>query len=691
MPNRLADENSPYLLQHKNNPVDWYPWGEEALSRAQREDKPIFLSIGYAACHWCHVMEHESFEDPDTAALMNELFVNVKVDREERPDLDNIYMKAVVALTGHGGWPMSVFLTPEGEPFYGGTYFPPVRRHNMPAFQEILRGVAHAWQHDRENIENAGQKLQRQVELEFTQLKGPAGLDPGLSDRVSMGLAQGYDWKHGGWGKAPKFPQPMVIGYLLRRAQRGDKFALEMASHALDAMAKGGMYDVVGGGFSRYSVDDHWLVPHFEKMLYDNAQLASAYLHAYLLSGKQSYRRIVEETLDFIMREMTHPDGGFYSSLDADSEGQEGKFYIWTPQEIEEALGEAEAAFVTAAYGVTDNGNFEGATILQRSLSDEELADQFGMPAGGNEQLAGQNGPPTVIHRLQRAHRKLLEYREGRIRPGTDDKVLVSWNALALVAFSEAGRYLGISRYVDLAMRNADFLLEELREKGRLLRSWRKGQARHNAYLEDYAGLILGLLALYQTDPQPRWYAAAEQLTHEMLAHFQDPQGGFFDTRDDHETLIVRPKDQQDNATPSGNALAATALLLMSAYSGEGSWRDLAEKALSPLQPIMARYPTGFGQWLTVHDLATGPLREVAILGPPGAGRQSLVQTLWSQYRPRLVAAISDLPLAGQSPALLHNRTLLEDRPTAYLCQDFVCRQPVNTPAALGEQLDQAP
>ncbi|MFQ5614952.1 MAG: thioredoxin domain-containing protein [Anaerolineales bacterium] len=692
MPNRLANENSPYLLQHKNNPVDWYPWGEEALGKAREEDKPIFLSIGYAACHWCHVMERESFEAPGTAAIMNEHFVSIKVDREERPDLDNIYMKAVVALTGQGGWPMSVFLTPDGEPFHGGTYFPPARRFNMPSFKDVLLGVANAWENDRRQVMRSGQQLRQHLQREFTQLGAKGPLSGETASKALLGLAQGYDWENGGWGRAPKFPQPMIIEFLLRRATRGDNFALETATHALDAMAKGGMYDVVGGGFARYSVDDRWLVPHFEKMLYDNAQLAALYLHAYLLTGKDSYRRVVEETLDFVAREMTHPLGGFYASLDADSEGEEGKFYVWTPAEIREALGDSgDADFLIAAYNITEAGNFEGRNILQRARDDESLAGQFGA-------LPEQTAP-----RLKGLHARLLKYRSCRVRPGTDDKVLTSWNGLMLVAFSEAGRYLDRSDYTELAMRNADFLLSQLHPGDRLLRSWRdsddsgkpgepgRARARHNAYLEDYGALILGLLALYQTDPNPRWFTAAQSLAADMIAHFEDPAGGFFDTRDDHESLLVRPKDLQDNATPSGNALAATALLQLAAFTGSGARRGLAEESLALLQPAMERYPTAFGQWLCGLDFVLGPIREIAVLGASGPRREALLDYVWGVYRSRSVVAVSDFPPPPSAPSLLANRPLLDGKPTVYVCQGFICQQPVNTVRGLKRQLGSPP
>ncbi|MCB9135946.1 MAG: thioredoxin domain-containing protein [Anaerolineales bacterium] len=680
VPNRLAHENSPYLLQHQNNPVDWYPWGPEALEKAKREDKPIFLSIGYAACHWCHVMEHESFEDPRTAALMNEHFVSIKVDREERPDLDGIYMQAVVAMTGQGGWPMSVFLTPDGEPFYGGTYFPPVRRYNMPSFTELLTAIANTWQHDRQRALKSGEQLRAHLQQEIRPAPATVTLSAETLDKAAMGLAQNYDWQNGGWGPAPKFPQPMTVDFLLSRATRGDKFALEIATHALDAMARGGMYDVVGGGFARYSVDAHWLVPHFEKMLYDNAQLARVYLHAYLITKNPFYRRITEETLDFVARELTHPDGGFYSSLDADSEGEEGKFYIWTLKEIREVL-QKDANFFIAAYHLTEGGNFEGHTVLQRALSDEALAAQFDLPL------------EKVLPRLQTAHAQLLARRAERVRPHTDDKILTAWNGLMLIAFAEAGRYLHRADYTSQALRNADFLLTQLHPTDRLLRSWRAGAAKHNAYLEDYAALILGLLALYQTNPNPRWFAEAARLAQDMLAHFSDPNGGFFDTRDDHETLIVRPKDVQDNATPSGSALAVTALLQLAAFTGNGDWRDVAERALGGVQSVLARYPTAFAQWLFGLDFALGPGQEIAIVGPPPA-RDALAEVLWGRYNPRQVVAISDgnpngSPPSG-SPSLLDARPLLNNLPTAYVCEHFVCQQPVTTPKALEKLLNRS-
>jgi uncharacterized protein YyaL (SSP411 family) len=678
MPNHLIHENSPYLLQHAHNPVDWYPWGEEALGRARTENKPIFLSIGYAACHWCHVMEHESFEDPKTAALMNENFVCIKVDREERPDLDSIYMQATTAMTGSGGWPMSVFLTPDLRPFYAGTYFPPVPRYNMPSFKDVLLSLAKVWREERDEVNRVGDQVLKHIQPQIQAGENKNNLTQEALEVATKSLLESYDWGYGGWGSAPKFPQPMSIEYLLRRALTASperEQTLKAITHALSAMSRGGMYDVVGGGFARYSVDNIWRTPHFEKMLYDNAQLALAYLHGFLVTGQASFRRICEESLDFLQREMTHPGGGFYSSLDADSEGEEGKFYVWSQAEIENALG-ADFDFFKAAYGITSQGNWEGKIILQRALDDPTLAARVKLD------------PETVSAKLAECHSRLLTVRNTRIRPGTDDKVLVMWNALTLSAFAEAARYLDRQDYLDTALRNARFLLDNLYVDGRLLRSWRAGQAKHNAYLEDYAGLILGLLALYQSDPNPEWYAAALKLADEMVAHYADPNGGFFDTRDDHEKLLVRPKDMQDSATPSGNALAATALLQLAAYGDRNEWRDLAEQMLASIQNAILHYPTAFAQWLCAADFAVGPTREVAIIGDPNNPQtKELLKTLWKSYRPRQVTAISVYPPGQGSPALLQERPLRNNQPTAYVCQGFVCLQPVNSPDEMETQL----
>jgi uncharacterized protein len=676
MSNRLINENSPYLIQHSNNPVEWFPWGVEALSKARAEDKPIFLSIGYAACHWCHVMAHETFEDPDVANLMNLHFINIKVDREERPDLDSIYMSAVVAMTGQGGWPMSVFMTPNGEPFFGGTYFPPVRRYNMPSFREILLTIAKLWQEDRGKLLESGKDITKHLQSVQRLKETNQPIDPAGLDQAAFRLAQSYDWEHGGWGKAPKFPQPMALEFLLRRASRGDSLAKDIVLHALDAMSRGGMYDVVGGGFSRYSTDNNWLIPHFEKMLYDNALLARVYLQGFLISGDPNYRRVCEETLDFMCREMLDTQGGLFSSLDADSEGEEGKFYLWDINEIRAALAsqsysteiENPLDFFITAYGVKETGNFDGKTVLQRSKTDDELMAQYN--------LTGEQ----IISLFDEMNAALLSERNQRVRPDTDDKILVAWNALGLIAFAEAARYLHRDDYLTIAKTIASFLLDNLFVGDRLMRSWRKGRALHNAYVEDYAALIIGLIALYESDPEARWYGAAIKLTVDMIEHFSDPEGGFFDTRDDHDELLLRPKDLQDNATPSGNSLAAYALFELATYSGNTEWWDLAEKMLTKIQAAAHQYPTAFSEWLIALDFSAHPIREIAILGDrQNPLTQELIETVWSRYRPDAVVAISGYPPPNEAPPLLKGRQLVNNLPTAFVCQRFVCQRPVNS------------
>lgn len=679
MPNQLIHETSPYLLQHAENPVNWFPWGPEAIKKARAENKPIFLSIGYTACHWCHVMEHESFENADTARLLNDHFVSIKVDREERPDLDGIYMNAVVAMTGQGGWPMSVFLTPDLEPFYGGTYFPPTRRHGMPAFTEVLQAIIHSWATDMAEIIRVGRDLAKHLQDagDWGTQSGRV-LRPAVLQQATQALINTYDWKFGGWGHAPRFPQPMAIEFLLLQTTRSVEKTLDPASHVLELMSRGGMYDVVGGGFHRYSTDDAWLVPHFEKMLYDNGQLALAYLHAYLISEKADFRRVCEETLDFLLREMTHPDGGFYSSLDADSEGEEGKFYIWALDEIDQVLTNREDRdLFHKVYPISKSGNFEGKNILQRSTPLGELAAQQ------------QIEEAALSNRLQKIHHQLYALRSQRIRPQTDDKVLVSWNALALRAFAEAARYLQRADYLAAAQKNAEFLLREMYSQGKLLRAWRNGLARHNAYLEDYAGLILGLLELYQSDPDNRWYTAAESLADDMLANYRDPQGGFFDTRKDHGELITRPKDIQDNATPSGNALATLALLRLSSFSERADLRAIAEGMLAAVQDFMVRHPTAFGFWLQGMDFATGPVLQIAVAGPLSLPEtRQMLDYIWHTYRPRAVAAVAEAQASAGVPGLLRDRVMIQGNPTVYICEGFTCNMPATTLAILKEQLD---
>ncbi|HSM56687.1 MAG TPA: thioredoxin domain-containing protein [Candidatus Sulfomarinibacteraceae bacterium] len=676
MSNRLAQESSPYLLQHADNPVDWYPWSDEALEKARAENKPILLSIGYAACHWCHVMAHESFEDDATAAIMNEHFVNVKVDREERPDLDSIYMSAVVAMTGQGGWPMTVFLTPDGHPFYGGTYYPPVPRFGMPSFRQVLESVARAWEtQEDEIIENAGQ-----VAAHLGQRLGLMGQDtdlqPAVFDHALQALRQSYDGVYGGWGDAPKFPQAMTIEFLLRMVVQRDGEGQEMAAHTLEMMAGGGMYDHLGGGFARYSTDSKWLVPHFEKMLYDNALLARAYVHGWQVTGHERFREVVEETLDWVVGEMRHEDGGFYSSLDADSEGEEGKFYVWNPGQIREALPEDDARLFIAYYDVSEGGNWEGKSILNTPRELADVAQELGMD------------PAEARERLESAREVLYDRRAARVWPGRDEKVLTAWNGLMMAAFAEAGRVLGRDDYVQVARDNARFLYGTLRsDDGRLLRTWKVGsEARYNGYLEDYAYLAEGLLTLYQTTFEEQWFAWAEELAQMMLDHFRDEQGGgFYDTSDDHEELIHRPKDVQDNAVPSGNAMAATVLLSLGLFTGKGHYWDVAQEAVAAMSGAMAQYPTGFAQWLTAATLVLGDPREVAIVGEPEDDDvQALLDVTYGSYRPLQVVAVGR---NGDTVPLLRERTRLDDRATAYVCRQFVCQRPVAEPAALQEQL----
>lgn len=677
MPNRLAQESSPYLQQHGSNPVDWFPWGAEALARALAEDKPIFLSIGYAACHWCHVMEHESFEDAATAEILNRNFVCIKVDREERSDLDSIYMQAVVAMTGHGGWPMSVWLNPQREPFYGGTYFPPERRHGMPGFKELLRNLAEAWQQRRG-------ELQENARAMLEHLRSPAAAggaagalpDAGLLPQALQAVLQSFDWSNGGWGAAPKFPQPMTIEFLLRQhARSADPLALEMAERTLQAMAAGGMYDQLGGGFHRYAVDDHWLVPHFEKMLYDNAQLARVYLHAFQVTGKPLYKRIVEETCDYLLREMTEPGGGFYSAQDADSEGEEGRFFVWSVAEVREIL-KADALLFMEAFDVTAGGNFEGHSILHVQVPLALLAEKYKL------------AEDEVESRLARARMQLWAVREQRIKPLRDEKVLTAWNGLALAALAEAARVLGRADYLLAAQRNAEFVLGTLHTaNGRLLRTWRAGSpAKLNAYLEDYANYADGLLELYQATFEERWFVAARQLADAMLEHFADDSGGFFDTSADHEQLITRPKDLQDNAVPGGNGMAAGVLLRLAAYTADARYSSAAEQVLARVQASAARYPTAFAQTLQALDFYASAPAEVALVGPlQDSGMAELLAELREPYRPHQVLALLQ-PLAGSAIPLLHGRVQLGGQATAYVCRNFACQLPVTTRAALHRQ-----
>lgn len=669
MPNQLIHETSPYLLQHANNPVNWFPWNDQALSLAKEENKPIFLSIGYSACHWCHVMAHESFEDPEIASILNQSFISIKVDREERPDIDSIYMSAVVAMTGQGGWPMSVFLTPDGKPFYGGTYFPPNRRYGMPSFRDVLVSVTRSWNEAPGEITPVADKLARHLQ----ESAGWGGwekqaLRPETLAAAFAELESSYDWQNGGWGQAPKFPAPMTIEFLLRLSLQGNSRALAIAEHALQAMARGGIYDQVGGGFHRYSTDAIWLIPHFEKMLYDNAQLALVYLHAHQITGNSFYRRICEQTLDFLQRELLQPEGGFSSSLNADSEGEEGKFYVWKFSDLQAAIDSTtDIEWLQEVFSIQPNGNFEGNIILQQKQPAQETASRLDLSMDVFEK------------RLDLLLARLFEVRSKRIRPSLDEKVLTFWNALALSAFAEAGKALDRSDYLQIAQQNADFLLSHLTDGNRLLRSWRNGKAKYIAFLEDHAGLVAGLLALYQADFNPDWYQSAEKIATELINNFNDPAGGFFDTHLAQEELLVRPKDIQDNATPSGNALAALALSTLTELSGNSKWTSASQSSLSNLQEMMARYPNAFAAWLQCLQFTLAHKQEVALVWPGEclAPTQHLA-LLGHTYAPFSVQAASPVPLPAGTPPLLDARNPVDNSVTVYLCENFICKLPIS-------------
>ena len=679
MPNRLAGETSPYLLQHANNPVDWYPWGREALARARELDRPIFLSIGYAACHWCHVRERESFEDAATAADLNRDFVAIKVDREERPDLDQVYMGAVQAMTGQGGWPMSVFLTPDGRPFYGGTYFPPTPHHGLPAFRDVLAGAARAWREQRLEVVAAGQRL---VETLVAQNRLPTdGAAP--TAELLLGavdeLRTRFDSLNGSWGGAPKFPQPMTLDFLLGRIAAGDSRPVAMVRYTLDRMADGGIHDQLGGGFHRYATDPIWLVPHFEQMLYDNAQLARTYLRAWATLGIDAYRDVAVGVLEYLLRELRRPDGTFAASQDADTGGVEGSTFVWTAAEIREVLGD-DAPLFTATYGVRDDGNWEGRTILSRIV-----------PAAGDDGVidAGREA------RLADARARLLVRRDARPQPARDDKALAAWNGLAIGALADAARLLAspaADRYRAAAIEAARTILAGLRRAdGRLGRSWKDGRATGEGVLEDYADLADGLLALYEATFDERWFVAARDLADTILDHFVDPAGGFFDTADDHEALVTRPKDPQDNATPAGGSMATRVLLRLAALTGEGRYATSAERALETETSFLGRYPTGFANWLSAAHLAVGGIVELAIVGEPAdPATRALIETARSGGRVDVVVAASADPSSSVVP-LLADRVEIGGRPTAYVCRGFACRLPVTDPAALAAQLREGP
>ena len=681
MANRLINETSPYLLQHANNPVDWYPWGEEALEKARTEDKPILLSIGYSACHWCHVMERESFEDPNVASLMNRSFVSIKVDREERPDLDSIYMQAVQALTGQGGWPMTVFLKPSGEPFYGGTYFPPEDRGQMPGFPRLLRAMDEVYRTRRTDIDNASAQLVDRLR-QTSRMKSQSDLlHKDLLEEAFLHLSPGFDEENGGFGGAPKFPQPMIYDFLLRysHSSRNPK-ALHMLNLSLEKMALGGMYDQLGGGFHRYSTDSYWLVPHFEKMLYDNALLSKLYLHAYQSTGHELYLRIVQETLDYVLREMTSKEGGFYSSQDADSEGEEGKFFVWTPQQVQEVLGREDAKIFCAYYDITPTGNFEGSNILNVPLDAEVVMDQVDVD------------PDVLEDILSEGKRKLLEVRNRRIAPDRDDKVLTAWNGLMLRSFAEAAAALGRQDYKDAVVANADFVTRNLQQEGRILRTYKDGQARLNGYLEDYSFLADGLIAVYELTFDSRWLDEAQRVADGMIALFWDQEDQvFYDTGKDHETLLVRPRDIFDNAAPCGSSVAADALMRLALLTGNEEYRNFAAAVLRSMGPMLSQYPNGMGRWLAALDFYLSEPKEIAIVGPKDSPDvKAMVEVVHGQYLPNRVLAATEQgdPAGSHSMPLLRHRTMVSGAPAAYVCHNYVCQLPVTDPADLASQLE---
>ena len=674
MPNRLAAETSPYLLQHAGNPVDWYAWGPEAFDEARRSNRPVLLSVGYSSCHWCHVMAHESFENDEIAALMNRHFVNVKVDREERPDIDSVYMSAVQAMTGQGGWPMTVFMTPDGEPFYAGTYFPPEDGYGRPGFARVLEALHQAWNSDRDKLMETAMKVVDHLRhgASAGAVAGPNAGEEHTATAVER-LNESFDAEWGGFGNAPKFPPCGALEFLLTRRARlpGTEEAdrmLQMTTRTLEAMWSGGMYDHLGGGFSRYSVDARWVVPHFEKMLYDNAQLARVYLHAYQATGQSLYRQVARETLDYLVREMLDGSGGFYSAQDADSEGIEGSFFVWTPAQMEAALGPELAPAALAEFGVTAEGNF---------------SDPHHPELTGRTVLTRRSRTPLGVEQFGAIRTRLFEARTKRVRPGLDDKVLVSWNGLALAAFAEAGRVLNDSGYVDIARANAAFVRENLWHEGRLLHTYKAGVARINGMLDDYAFYGLGLVELYRATGDLEYLAWAKELFEVLLGRFSDVDGGgFFDTPDDGEQLLVRQKSLFDASIPSGNGAAALLAHQLGRYFDVREWEQLALKILGGAERVLGEAPTGFGSMLQVLEQSLSARRELVVVGP-AAERAAFIQELADAFDPSLLLA----PTAdGEGLPLFEGRKTAGPA-RAYLCHNMVCELPAETPEQLAAQL----
>ena len=673
MPNRLSLETSPYLLQHKNNPVDWFPWSEEALTAAKVLDKPILLSIGYSACHWCHVMERESFENAGIAVLMNENFINIKVDREERPDLDSIYMSAVQSIAGHGGWPLTVFLTPEGKPFHGGTYFPPVDRQGMPGFPKVLEAVSNAYKNQREQIESASDRLVDHIKA-FTKFPdSELEISNNISKAAYEDIESQVDMIHGGLKGAPKFPQPMIYEFLLKHhARTNHAESLSIVTKTLDKMAYGGIYDHLGGGFHRYSTDAVWLVPHFEKMLYDNALLVRLYLHAYQVTGKDLYKNVVEETLAYVMREMTSAEGAFFSSQDADSDGIEGQYFVWTVDEIQEILDPHLSSEITKYYDVSSKGNFEGKSILNL-VSQEYNESKYKL----------------IKDTLIKARGPLLKSRNKRVCPETDNKILTAWNGLMISAFAEASIILNNQAYADAAEKSAKFLLINLMNKNRLLRTFKDGKSKLNGYLEDYAFFIEGLLELHETTLNPSWLNHAVNISKTMIDLFWDIKTEqFYDTSGDHEDLVIRPRDIADNAIPSGASTACKVLLKLAVYLDDDQMRNIARLSMESAMPLITKAPIAAGEWLNCIEFHIDGSKEIVINGDfNDHGTKHLLSEVYRSFVPNKVilgineeAAYDNFPLAA-------SKNMLDGKPTAYVCKNYTCSLPVNEPTDLFKQL----
>jgi len=665
--NHLVNETSPYLLQHARNPVDWYPWGDEALTRARTENKPILLSIGYSACHWCHVMAHESFENEEIARIMNEHFINIKVDREERPDLDTVYMEAVQSITGSGGWPLTVFLTPEGKPFYGGTYFPPEDRHGLTGFPRVLMTVSDAYRNRRNQVQQATEQI---LNVLNSKVNSKGYLTSDILEQAYSAIKQDFDRENGGFGGAPKFPQPMVLEFLLRYWLRTpEKDALEMVTLTLEKMAKGGIYDQIGGGFHRYATDSNWLVPHFEKMLYDNALLSRVYLHTYLVAKTPLFRRIAEETIDYVLREMRSPDGGFYSTQDADSEGEEGKYYLWSIDEIKRVLGDETAGIIGNYYGMTNGGNFEGHNILH----------------------VAKNAPSEESGTIRQAKALLLREREKRVKPSRDEKIVTSWNGMMLSSLAQAATILHRRDYLDAAMANGSFLLGSITAEGYLLHTYKDKQAKIDGFLEDYALVIEGLLDLHQATFQGKWLKEAIRLMDIMVEEFWDESAAtFYDTGKRHPPLFIRPKNTHDGATPSGSSSATLTLLKVNRLIDNDRFEQIAIKSLQNMGGNLSHYSLAFSHWLCALDLQLSTPQEIAIIGPRNdSATEELLDILLSNWNPnRVVAAIdpSD-PGPFTDLLLLKNRNMIDDQPTVYLCERHSCQMPVNNPNSLRDRL----